>query len=129
MQLSTVNGTELGVQEWRDFLFLRYVPEPPDLHKYCDGCNAKFTICHALDCNRGGLIKASHNELRDGVADLDGKTFTASHMCDDPRIFTGCTVKRAKAKPSRNSNSADQDGLLPPEAMEQKGYLLIRDLW
>ena len=28
---STVNGTELGAQEWRDALFLRYGLEPPDL--------------------------------------------------------------------------------------------------
>ena len=34
---STVNGTELGAQEWRDTLFLRYGLEPPDLTKYCNG--------------------------------------------------------------------------------------------
>ena len=28
---STVNGTELGAQEWRDALFLQYGLEPPDL--------------------------------------------------------------------------------------------------
>ena len=31
LQPSTVNGTELGAQEWRDALFLRYGLEPPDL--------------------------------------------------------------------------------------------------
>ena len=46
---STVNGTELGAQEWRDALFLRCVLEPPDLPKYCDGCQAKLSISHALD--------------------------------------------------------------------------------
>ena len=49
VQPSTVNGTFLGAQEWRDALFLRYGLEPPDLPKYCDGCNAKFTICYALE--------------------------------------------------------------------------------
>ena len=73
MQPSTVNGTELGLQEWRDALFLRYSLEPPDVPTYCDGCNAKFTIYHALDCKRGGLVTARHNEIQDGVADLDGK--------------------------------------------------------
>ena len=34
---STVNGTELGAQEWRDALFLRYGLDPPDLPKYCNG--------------------------------------------------------------------------------------------
>ena len=49
LQPSTVNGTELGAQELRDAIFLRYGLEPPDLPKYCDGCNARFSICHALD--------------------------------------------------------------------------------
>ena len=46
---STVNGTELGAQECRDSLFLRYGLEPPELPTRCDGCHAKFTISHALD--------------------------------------------------------------------------------
>ena len=40
VQPSTVNGKELGAQEWQDAAFLRYGLEPPDLPKYCDGCNA-----------------------------------------------------------------------------------------
>ena len=48
VQLSTANGTELGDQEWRDVLFLRYGLDPPDLPKYCDSCNAKFTTRHNL---------------------------------------------------------------------------------
>ena len=63
VQLSTVNGPELGAQEWRDALFLRYGLEPPYLPKYCDGYNAKFKIFHTLDCKRGGLVTARHNEL------------------------------------------------------------------
>ena len=46
---STVNGTELGAQEWRDELFLRYGLETPDLPKYYDGCQARFLITPALD--------------------------------------------------------------------------------
>ena len=64
---STVNGTELGAQEWRNSLFLRYGLDPPDLPKYWDGCKAQFSISHALDCINGGLITVRHNELRDGV--------------------------------------------------------------
>ena len=70
VQPSTVNGTNMGAQEWRDALFLHYGLDPPDLPTYCDGCNVKFTICHALDCRRGGLVMARHNEIRDRVADL-----------------------------------------------------------
>ena len=89
MQPSTVNRTELGAQEWRDALFLRYGLEPQDLFTYCDGCQAKFSISHAPDCKKGGLVTARHNELRDRVADLSVKDFTPSHVRDDPLIYSG----------------------------------------
>ena len=84
---STVNGTELESHEWRDALLLRYCLGPPDLPTYCDGCQAKLLISHALECKKGGLVTASHNELRDGVADLAGKAFTPSHGRNDPLIY------------------------------------------
>ena len=87
VHLSKVNGTELGAQEWRDELFLWYGLGHPDLPTYCDSYNAKFTICHHLDCRRGEIVTARHNELRDGVTDLADKYFTSSHVQDNPLIF------------------------------------------
>ena len=72
---------------------------------------------------------ARHNELQDGVADLAVKAFSPSHVRDDPLIFAGCAMKRLKANPDGNSGSIDRDGPPPPEATEQKGDLLICDLW
>ena len=95
---STVNGTELGVQEWRDSLFLTYGIKPPDLLSHCDGCGAALSICHALECKKGGLITAHHNNLRDGVANLSGKAFTLAHVRNDPKIFTCRSVRGGKAK-------------------------------
>ena len=95
---STVNRTELGVQKWRDYLFLKNGINPPDLPPHCDGGGEAFSICHNLDCKKGGLITARHNELRDGVADLAGKAFTPAHVHDDPKIFTGRAVQGRKAK-------------------------------
>ena len=112
----------------RDATFLRYGLEPPDLPKYRNGCNARFSICHALDSKMGGLVTARHNELRYGVADLAGRSFTPSHVRNDPIIYQGCAVKRTKAKPDGPSYTTDPDDTLP-EATEQKGDLLIRDLW
>ena len=37
VQTSTVNGMELGAQEWQDYILLRYGLDPPDLPNYCDG--------------------------------------------------------------------------------------------
>ena len=85
----TVNGTELGVQEFQDALFLIYCLDPPDITRLCDGCNAAFSICHSLDCKKGGLVTARHNELCDRVADLAGKYFTPTHVRNSPLIFAG----------------------------------------
>ena len=83
---STGNGTELGAQEWRDALFLRYGLEHPDLPTHCDGCEARFTISHTLECKKGGLVTARHNELCDRVADQASKAFTPAHVREDPLI-------------------------------------------
>ena len=77
VQMYTINGMEMGAQDWRDTLSLKYVLEPQDLPKLCDGCNAEFSIFHVLNFNKGGLVTARQNELHDGVADLSGKTFYA----------------------------------------------------
>ena len=93
-------GQSWGAQEWRDALFLRYGLEPLDLPTHCDGCQTKFSISHALDCKKGGLVTARHNELRDGVEDLSGKAFTPSHVRNDPLIYSGRALKRTKSAPS-----------------------------
>ena len=131
---STVNGTDLGGQEWRDALFLKYGLEPPDLPTHCDGCEARFTISHALDCKKGGLVTARHNELHDGVADLAKKDFTPSHVHDNPLIYSGRAMSRTNPKPAGSnikSNIKNPTGetTAAPEVTEQKGNLQIRDLW
>ena len=50
-------------------------------------------------------------------------------MRDNPLIFAGCAMTRPKAKPVRTSGSTNHDNTSPSEATEQKGDLLIRDLW
>ena len=102
---STVNGTEMGAQEWRDALFLKYGWEPRDLLTYFDRCEARFTISHALDCKKGSLVTARHNELREGVADLAGKAFTPSHVRDDPLIYSGRAMSRTKPMPAGSNKT------------------------
>ena len=40
-----------------------------------------------------------HNKLHYEFADLAGNFFTPVHMCDDPKIFTGCAVQGGRPKP------------------------------
>ena len=42
--LSMVNGTELGSQEWRDSIFLRYTIYIPELPPHCDGLNSNIYL-------------------------------------------------------------------------------------
>ena len=49
-------------------------------------------------------------------------------MRNDPIIYQGCAVKKTKSKPAGPSGITDTEDT-PPEATEQKGDLLIRDLW
>ena len=126
VQPSTVNGTELGAQEWQDSLLLRYCLDPPNLPKYCDGCNAVFSICHALDLNRGGLVTACHNDICEWFLDLVGISFTPTHVRDYPLIFAGWYVKSTKVKSYKSKTTPSTHHL---ESTEHKGDLLIRDLF
>ena len=86
MLSSTINGTDFGAQEWRYSLLLRYGIDPCDLSEHYYGCGAAFLILHALDCKKGGLLPVRHNELCDGVADLDGKDFTPHMYVTTPKF-------------------------------------------
>ena len=105
VQPLTINGTELGAQECKDALFLRYGLDPPYLPKFCDSCNAAFSIFHALECKNDGLVTSYHNKLRDRVVELAGEAFTPSHVHDDPLIFAGRSVQRPKSQPAGTTPS------------------------
>ena len=90
VQLSTVNGIDMGEHDRRDALLICYGVEPPytstpPLIRQIWG---KISINHTLDCKMGGLVTTHHNRLRVGVSDLSIKDFTASHAQNDTLIYT-----------------------------------------
>ena len=91
-----VNGTGLSAQEFRDALLLRYGTTPPDLPHRCDGCGACFSVEHALQCKKGGLVTARHNELRDELGSLAAMAFTPKAVCNEPMIHTGYVAEGIK---------------------------------
>ena len=97
---------------------------PPDLPTHCDGCQAKFSISHALDSKYGRIVTACHNVLCDGVADLSRKDFTPSHMRNNPLIYSGRAAKRTKATPAGARRNTYHAVAPPLEVTEQKGYLM-----
>ena len=59
------NHFDMSPCEFRDSLALRYGRLPIDLPATCDADGKPFDVTHALNCSRGGLVYARHNELRD----------------------------------------------------------------
>ena len=61
-----------SAREFRDGLAMRYMYMKPlqELPPKCDGCGALFTVCHALNCRKGGLVVQCSNEVRDIIYNL-----------------------------------------------------------
>jgi hypothetical protein len=124
---STVNGTELSAQEYRDALFLRYGRSPGDFPSHCDGCGQKFSVQHALECKKGGNVISRHNEIRDELVDLATKAFPPSSIRNEPLIHPSCSgdTKKPKVVPTNPS-------VIPQthrNREEIRGDLCIRNLW
>ena len=64
------NFFSMSPDEFRDALALRYLFTPENLPSTCDGCGEDFNLCHALNCKKGGIVSARHNEMWDLNCDL-----------------------------------------------------------
>jgi hypothetical protein len=67
---SCMNGTELSQEEFQDNLRLRFSLPPLNLPSHCDGCGQRFSVNHALQCKKGGLVHLRHNDVADEWAGL-----------------------------------------------------------
>ena len=63
---------------------------------------------------------AHHNNFCDKVSDLAIKSFTPTHVREDPKIYAGFTVHGGKDKIKGSPSSEEGD---------MKGGIPIRDLW
>ena len=73
---------------------------------HCEGCSVSFSICHALDCKKGGLVTARHNDLCDWVSNFAEKAFTPADMPDDPKIFTGRAVQGGRKNSKQHGRAS-----------------------
>ena len=122
---STVNGEDLGGWYCRDCIFLFCCIYPPSVPPNCDIYRTNFSISHALDYKNGFPVKTCHNDLRDRIANLDGKSFTPLHMRHNPFIQPDCVLwdGNDQLAPSYDSNQ-----LACWYATEHEGDLLIWNL-
>ena len=54
---------DLSAQQFRDALSMRYHRPLSMMPSSCDGCGSAFSLSHALDCCKGGLVTQRHNEV------------------------------------------------------------------
>ena len=69
---------------------------------------------------------AHQNELHYGVVNLAETFFTPAHMRNNSKIFTGRAVQGRETKEKEKGKCTEAP---PPEEVEEKEDLLIRDLW
>jgi hypothetical protein len=123
---STVNGTVLSAQEFQDALSMRYAETPHNFPDKCDGCDAQFSLPHALGCMKGGLVIYRHNEIRDELVNLASRAFTPSAVRDEPLIH-GRANENMKPSPNKIINQNIDKEAATGE--DERGDLLIRGFW
>ena len=121
MWLSTIpthfNGSVLGNDEFQDALRLRYMKVPNNLPSKCDGCNADFSVGHAHQCKKGGLVTRRHDEINYELSNLMRLAFKKSVVRAEPRIFNGSPATNSE----NDSPTIDESG--------ERGDLLVRGFW
>jgi hypothetical protein len=63
-----------------------------------------FSVPHALECKKGGLVISRHNEIRDELSDLASKALSPSPVRDEPKIHT-CRSPEVKSDEENEENS------------------------
>jgi len=122
---SHVGGTILSSTESRDSLMLRYACAPSILPTSCDGCGEfkKFDVNHTLDCTKGGLVTARHDESRDELKDLLAYVFSPSRIRCDPMINP--SPMRANGTKTHMPSASSSSDFLNAD----RGDLLVRGFW
>jgi len=83
----------LTCQQFHDALCLCYHRPLSSIPASCDGCGEDFSLTHALDCHKGGLVTQHHNEVRDVLGDLAALGY--SEVVHEPVVCDGNEVSPA----------------------------------
>jgi hypothetical protein len=94
----------------------------------CDGCDAHFSLQHALGCKKGGLVMFRHNEIGDELANLASRACTPSPARNEPLAsFHGRANENVKTSPNKTANQNINEEAATGE--DERGDLLIRRFW
>jgi hypothetical protein len=122
---NALNGTELSEEEFRDNLRLRFGLQPLSLPDRCDGCEAKFTVDHALSCKKGGLVLLRHNDVAAEWHTLCAAALTPSAVSDEPLILIG---RDATAQSNSTEPPPDLRGDVAAHGFWKRGTTAIFDI-
>jgi hypothetical protein len=123
---NVMNGSILSDLEFRDGLRLCYAMTLQNLPTHCDGCQAKCNIDHALNCKKGGLVIARHNEVKDELGFLLATLATSPNAVSDKPFFFPGHLANGESNSKSNScphvqSSTNNEG--------DQGDLLLRGIW
>ena len=119
-------GNLLSAEEWRDNARLRYGMRPLGLCDRCDGCGARFTVEHALQCSKGGLVVLRHDNVQDEAGELCSNALAPSRVSYEPPIFYGTDVLAGQRSGDKGSQSKPRHDAPGDEA---RGDVLVYGLW
>ena len=91
-----LNGNTLSRQEFQDNLRLRYNFKPLDMPHTCDGCGARLTVDHALQCKCGGLVHVRHEDGAVEFRELLRLAWSPAHVEREPSM-TNSARRRERA--------------------------------
>ena len=92
----------------------------------CDGCGAHFTLQHALECKKGGLIHVRHNEVKAELTELCSLALSPSSVRDEPLINPVPLNTDKKSQESNNNQPTDSQETVSNDG--DRGDILVRGL-
>ena len=114
-------GNQVTAEEWHDNLSLRYALRPTGLPQQCDGCGSNFSVEHALNCKKGGLVTWRHNDAMYEWADLCKRALPASSVGTKPYIFYGNGVRAEQRGPTTPATDPPSEESGEEETVEAIG--------
>ena len=90
---------DLSAAEFRDSLAIRYHRPLIKAPANCDGCGEVFSLTHALNFRKGGLVIQHHNEIRDAIGDLASIVYKepvvqeANDACGVPSLIADLSIR------------------------------------
>ena len=123
---TAVNGLELSAQEFRDNLHIRHGRQPTNMQPECDGCGAHFTLQHALECKKGGLIHVRHDEVKAELTELCSLALRPSSVRDEPLINPVPLNKDNKSQEPNHTQPTDSQETDSSSNDGDRGNILVR---